>query len=114
LKACWSSDSNTTSTIKKILTGQIPKHHKKILTVTRVCRTSHSKVNESQYIWITRIAHSGNRLWSFYHVVEFVSSISFKWYRWCHRQSFDVFIEFFLLPYDFLFFFLLLIVPAYF
>jgi len=26
--ACWSSDSDTTSTIKKILTGQIPKHHK--------------------------------------------------------------------------------------
>lgn len=26
--ACWSSDSDTTSTIKKILTWQIPKHHK--------------------------------------------------------------------------------------
>jgi hypothetical protein len=65
---------------------------KRILTVTRVCHTSHSKVNESQYIWITRVAHSGNRLWSFFNVVEFVSSISFKWYRWCHRQSFDVFI----------------------
>jgi len=65
---------------------------KRILTVTRVCHTSHSKVNESQYIWITRVVHSGNRLWSFFKVVEFVSSISFKWYRWCHRQSFDVFI----------------------
>jgi len=65
---------------------------KRILTVTRVCHTSHSKVNESQYIWITRVVHSGNRLWSFFNVVEFVSSISFKWYRWCHRQSFDVFI----------------------
>jgi hypothetical protein len=39
---------------------------KKILTVTRVCHTSHSKVNESQYIGITHVAHSGNRLWSFF------------------------------------------------
>jgi hypothetical protein len=91
--ACWSSDSDTTSTIKKIL------------TVTKVCHTSHSKVNESQYIWITHVAHSGDRLWSFFLVVEFVSSISFKWYRWCHRQSFDVFIEFFYFLIIFSFFF---------
>lgn len=78
---------------------------KMILTVTKVCHTSHSKVNESQYIWITHVAHFGDRLWSFFLVVEFVSSISFKWYRWCHRQSFDVFIEFFLFPCNFLFLF---------
>lgn len=66
LEGMLSSDSDTTGSIEKILTRQIPKHHGRLSTVTRLCHTSHSKVNESQYIWITCVTHSGNRLWSFF------------------------------------------------
>jgi len=95
LKACWSSDSNITNIIEKILTRQISRHHVRLSTVTRMYHASHLKVNESWYIWIARVAYFGNYLWSFFYIVGFISSISFHWYRWYHRQSFGVIIEFF-------------------